>query len=159
MKNMRHKNVVKFYESLETENHYLFFMEACEAGDLLQYVRRRRKIPEYTARHIFKQIVLGLGYIHKQNIVHRDIKLENILIDSAGNVKIADFGISAHLPPGSKPLRDRCGSLLYMAPEMIRNQNQRSSSLSIVNANIKPKYDYRVDIWSLGVVLYVMIYG
>jgi serine/threonine protein kinase len=64
--------------------------------------------------------VSGLGYIHKQNIVHRDIKLENILIDSIGNVKIADFGISTTLPRlGQKPLKEKCGSLLYMAPEMV----------------------------------------
>jgi serine/threonine protein kinase len=73
-------------------------MELCQGGDLLQYVRRRRKVQEPLAKYIFRQIICGLGYIHGLDIIHRDIKLENILIDNEGVVKIADFGISLQKP-------------------------------------------------------------
>lgn len=86
--------MVKFFETLETEKHHLFFMEVCQGGDLLQYIRRRRKLDESLAKFFFKQIIHGIAYIHSQNIIHRDLKLENILIDNEGIIKIADFGVS-----------------------------------------------------------------
>ena len=69
-------------------------MELCAGGDLLNYVRKRKKLNEATAKLIFKQLIEGLGYIHSKGILHRDIKLDNILLDGKGNVKIADFGVS-----------------------------------------------------------------
>jgi serine/threonine protein kinase len=68
-------------------------MELCAGGDLLTYVRKRRKLNENIAKIFFKQIVEGLGYIHSKGILHRDIKLDNILLDSKGKIKIADFGV------------------------------------------------------------------
>ena len=90
---MRHKSVVKLFETFETEKHYLFVMELCAGGDLLSFVRKRRKLNETLAKYLFKQIIEGIGYIHSKNILHRDIKLENILLDDKGHIKIADFGV------------------------------------------------------------------
>ena len=98
---MRHKSVVKLFETFETEKHYLFVMELCAGGDLLQYVRKRRKLNENVAKYLFKQIIEGIGYIHSKNIVHRDIKLDNILLDNKGHIKIADFGVGKHAKPGA----------------------------------------------------------
>ena len=81
LKRMRHRNVVRLYEYFETKKHIVFVEELCAGGDLLNYVRKRRKLKEETAKFIFKQIVEGLGYCHSQNILHRDIKLDNILLD------------------------------------------------------------------------------
>jgi len=69
-------------------------MEVCGSGDLLTYVRRRRKLKEDVAKHMFKQIIEGLRYCHSKNILHRDIKLDNILLNSEGDIKICDFGVS-----------------------------------------------------------------
>jgi serine/threonine protein kinase len=69
-------------------------MEICAGGDLLNYVRKRRRLKEPVAKKIFKQILDGLCYIHSKSIAHRDIKLDNILLDGRGNVKIGDFGVS-----------------------------------------------------------------
>ena len=69
-------------------------MEVCGGGDLLTYVRRRRKLKEDIARHLFIQIITGMRYCHKKNVLHRDIKLDNILLTSQGDVKICDFGVS-----------------------------------------------------------------
>jgi len=145
---MRHKNVIKFFERLESPNHYLFFMEVCQGGDLLKYIRRRRRIIENTAKYLFKQIILAIGYIHSKNVIHRDIKLENILIDNEGIVKVADFGISKETKiENDHKLKDRAGTLAYMAPEMLSKQIRREG------------YTAAVDIWAAGVVLFVMIYG
>lgn len=74
-------------------------MEVCGAGDLLTYVRRRRKLKEDVAKHMFKQICDGLRYCHSKNILHRDIKLDNILLTSEGDIKICDFGVSKLVKP------------------------------------------------------------
>lgn len=115
---MRHKSVVKLFETFETEKHYLFVMELCSGGDLLSYVRKRRKLAEPVAKYFFKQIVEGIGYIHSKNILHRDIKLDNILLDDKGHIKIADFGVGKYAKPGST-LYDQCGTPAYIAPEII----------------------------------------
>ena len=91
---LRHEHVVKIYETIETKKHIIIVMELCAGGDLLNYVRKRRRLKEPYAKKIFKQIVDGLSYIHSKNIGHRDIKLDNILLDGKGSVKIADFGVS-----------------------------------------------------------------
>lgn len=69
-------------------------MELCAGGDLLNFVRKRKRLDEETAKVLFKQVIEGIGYIHSKKILHRDIKLDNILLDGKGNVKIADFGVS-----------------------------------------------------------------
>jgi len=97
---LRHQSVVKLYETFETKRHMLLSMELCAGGDLLNYVRKRKKLDEDVAKVVFTQIIEGLGYIHKKRILHRDIKLDNILLDGKGNVKIADFGVSKLVKPG-----------------------------------------------------------
>lgn len=94
LKRFWHPNVVKLYETFDTKNHKLLIMELCAGGDLLNYVWKRRWLKEDYAKYIFKQIVDGLVHIHQKGVLHRDIKLDNILLDGKGNVKIADFGVS-----------------------------------------------------------------
>lgn len=93
----RHHNIVKLYDSFETNKHIVFVMELCSGGDLLNYVRKRRKLKEDVAKYVFKQVVEGLYYCHAKRIVHRDIKLDNLLLDEDGSVKLCDFGVSKHL--------------------------------------------------------------
>ena len=117
-------------------------MELCAGGDLLSYVRRRRHLKESVAKFIFWQIIRGIQYCHNKNIIHRDIKLENILLDARGQVKICDFGVSRVVEPGDV-IRDKTGTPAYIAPEIILDEG----------------YSYPVDIWSAGVVLYAMLEG
>lgn len=139
---LRHSTVVKNYETIETQKHIIIVMELCAGGDLLNYVRKRRRLKEPTAQKIFKQIIDGLSYIHSKNIAHRDIKLDNILLDGKGNVKIADFGVSRQIQEGQM-MREQCGTPAYIAPEILRNRG----------------YTPNVDLWSAGVVLFAMLYG
>lgn len=139
---LRHNHVVKIYETIETEKHIIIVMELCAGGDLLNYVRKRRKLKEPYAKVIFKQIIDGLCYIHSKYIAHRDIKLDNILLDGKGNVKIADFGVSKQGSKGVK-MTEQCGTPAYIAPEILKDKG----------------YSFSVDIWSAGVVLFAMLYG
>ena len=117
-------------------------MEYVCGGDLLSFVRKRSKLNEQTAKFIFRQIVEALQYIHSQKIVHRDIKLDNILIDLNNTIKVCDFGVSKQIT--GELLHDQCGTPAYIAPEILLNQGYEG---------------YGVDIWSSGVVLYAMLSG
>ena len=118
-------------------------MELCGGGDLLNYVRKRRRLKENLAKYFFKQIIEALHYIHQKNIVHRDIKLDNILLDHEGNVKICDFGVSKLVKPGEK-MMEQCGTPAYIAPEILLDRGYKG---------------FGVDVWSAGVVLFSMLYG
>lgn len=118
-------------------------MEVCGAGDLLTYVRKRRKLKEDVAKHLFKGIVEGLRYCHARGILHRDIKLDNILLTSEGDIKICDFGVSKLVKAG-ETLREQCGTPAYIAPEVFEGQGYEG---------------FASDVWSAGVVLYAMLYG
>jgi tRNA A-37 threonylcarbamoyl transferase component Bud32 len=100
LKQIKHRNIVCMKEHFDTQNHFIFVMELCAGGDLLNYVRKRRKLNENTAKVVFKQILEGLHYCHSNNVLHRDIKLDNILLDSRGEVKIGDFGVSKIVKDG-----------------------------------------------------------
>lgn len=112
-------------------------------GDLLGFIRKRSKLNETCAKLIFKQIIEGLKYIHSNKIVHRDIKLDNILIDLSNTVKICDFGVSRRLQPGDI-MHEHCGTPAYIAPEIFQNKGYEG---------------YACDIWSAGVTLYYMLAG
>lgn len=113
-----HKNVVKLYDSFELKSHLCFVMELCAGGDLLSFVRRRKKLDETTAKYLFKQVAKGLAYCHRNLVLHRDIKLENLLLDEEGIVKICDFGVSQLLSDANDLVKDQCGTPAYMAPEV-----------------------------------------
>jgi NUAK family SNF1-like kinase len=143
LKSLRHPNVVKLLETFEIEKHHLIVMELCPGGDLLNYVRKRRKLNEKYAKFVFKQIMEGMAYLHQNGVVHRDIKLDNILLDGHGNIKIADFGVSRKVID-NEILFEQCGTPAYIAPEIVRELGYKG---------------YPVDMWSSGVCLYAMLYG
>ena len=88
LKMMKHKSVIRLYETFESETYFLLVFELCVGGDLLSYVRKRRKLNEEISKVIFIQILEGLRYIHTKNVLHRDIKLDNILLNSEGKIKV-----------------------------------------------------------------------
>ena len=129
-------------DSFETDKHIFIVMENV-CGDLFNFIRRRGKLSESISKLIFKQIIEGLKYIHKKKIVHRDIKLNNILIDLNNTIKICDFGISEKLSDGDI-MYEKCGTPAYIAPEIFKNKGYEG---------------YLCDIWSAGITLYYMLSG
>lgn len=100
LEKLKHPNIVRLYEIFESEKHMLYVSELCVGGDLLTYVRKRRRLKETLAKYLFLQIIDGLRYMHSKGILHRDVKLDNILLDETGKVKICDFGVSRFTQPG-----------------------------------------------------------
>ncbi|KAL4424840.1 hypothetical protein ABPG77_011090 [Micractinium sp. CCAP 211/92] len=144
MRNLsNHVAVVKLFEYVETRDCVYIMMEAAKRGSLLDYVRDRKKLPESEAVIIFQQLLHALQFCHRKDVVHRDIKLENILIDSAGHMKLIDFGLCGYFVAG-KRLRCHCGSPSYAAPEIVARKDYLGPP---------------VDVWSLGVVLFAMLAG
>ena len=139
---LRNDFCTQIYDAFETDKHILIVMEYV-CGDLLGFIRKRGKISENSSKIIFKQLIKGLQYIHNKKIVHRDIKLDNILIDLTNTVKICDFGVSRILQKGDI-MYEHCGTPAYIAPEIFRDEGYEGFSC---------------DIWSAGVTLYYMLAG
>ena len=152
MKNLNHPSIVKILEMFEDEKHMLIIMEYLNGGNLYSFVKKRRKLKEKTAKFLFWQIIQGIRYLHSMGVVHRDIKLENILIDLNNKIKICDFGIGKQIKPYKDKkseyiLYDQCGTPMYIAPEILLSTKDKG-----YNA-------YPVDMWSSGIALYIMLSG
>mmetsp|Transcript_9579 Transcript_9579/g.18677 ORF Transcript_9579/g.18677 Transcript_9579/m.18677 type:complete len:476 (+) Transcript_9579:1355-2782(+) len=144
LKRIRHRNVVRILEVFESAKHVLIVMEFTSGGDLLQFVKLKKRLSEAEARLIFRQIVDGAIAIHSHGVLHRDFKLDNILLDgNYSTIKICDFGVSRILKRGQVCF-DKCGTPAYIAPEIIAEQGYEG---------------YSVDTWSIGVMLYAMVTG
>jgi len=143
LKNLRHPNVIRLYESFESAKHILIVTELCTGGDLANYVRKEKRLSESKAKLVTKKILEGLAHCHSRRVLHRDIKLDNVLLNADGELKICDFGVSQIIREGEK-MTEQCGTLAYIAPEIIRGKGYE---------------DFAADIWSTGVVLYAMLYG
>jgi len=139
-----HSNIVQLFEVIETATHVVLVMEFGSGGDLLRYVRQRRKLEDSQAQDIFKQLLDGIQHIHSVHVVHRDIKLENLLLDACTCLKIADFGVAVVVKPPGRRLTEHCGTPSYMAPEILLEAGYEGQP---------------VDLWSAGVVLYAMLCG
>ncbi|XP_076597949.1 NUAK family SNF1-like kinase 1 [Chaetodon auriga] len=140
---LRHSNIIRFHEVFESRDKIVIVMEYASRGELYDYIQERRRLPETEARGIFRQITSAVHYCHKNGVVHRDLKLENILLDQDFNVKLADFGLSNHFERGTL-LQTYCGSPLYAAPEIVKGL---------------PYQGPEVDCWALGVLLYALVYS
>ena len=143
LKKTQHQNVIRLLEVFENKQHIFFVMEYASGGDLLQLVKAKRKISESKTQPIFRQIVQALAYCHSINVLHRDIKLDNILLSSENEVLLCDFGVSRFVTPG-KIIKEQCGTPAYIAPEIISGEGYEGVG---------------ADIWSLGVLLYAMLTG
>ncbi|NWR54150.1 NUAK2 kinase, partial [Bucorvus abyssinicus] len=143
MSSLNHPHIIAVHEVFENSSKIVIVMEYASKGDLYDYISERQRLTEQEARHFFRQVVSAVYYCHKNGIVHRDLKLENILLDTNGNIKIADFGLS-NVYQQDKLLQTYCGSPLYASPEII---------------NGRPYKGPEVDSWSLGVLLYILVHG
>ncbi|XP_077467597.1 NUAK family SNF1-like kinase 1 isoform X1 [Stigmatopora argus] len=140
---LMHSHIIRFLEVFESRDKIVIVMEYASRGELYDYILEKRKLSETEARSIFRQITSAVHYCHKNGVVHRDLKLENILLDQDLNVKLADFGLSNQYQRGTL-LQTFCGSPLYAAPEIVTGL---------------PYQGPEVDCWALGVLLYALVYS
>lgn len=140
---LHHPYICGMREMIVHQHHYYMVFEYVNGGQMLDYIISHGRLRERVARKFARQIGSALEYCHKNNVVHRDLKIENILISQTGNIKIIDFGLSNLYDP-SNHLGTFCGSLYFAAPELL---------------NAKVYTGPEVDVWSFGVVLYVLVCG
>lgn len=138
-----HPFICRMYEMIPMTNHYYMLFEHVDGGQMLDYIVAHGLLKERHARKHARGIALALDYCHKNNVVHRDLKIENIMINEQGDIKLIDFGLS-NLYSSKTLLKTYCGSLYFAAPELL---------------SAKPYIGPEVDIWSFGVVLYVLVCG
>ena len=167
LRNVYHKNIVKIIDLKKTKNHYYIIMELCNGGSLKDNLEKYMKIhnkpfPEKIVQHVMRQIVSAINYLHGLKIVHRDLKLDNILVNYSSEedknninllnaeVKIVDFGFATHISNVSL-LTSAVGSPFNMDPRILKKYSS--------HAKCPQGYDEKADIWSLGTLCYHLLIG
>ncbi|GAB1220378.1 hypothetical protein ENUP19_0052G0061 [Entamoeba nuttalli] len=141
MKKLHHINIIQLHDVFLTQEYFYLVFELVDGGDLFKLTLNKGCLNEKECRIVIKQIFYGIKYLHQNKIIHRDIKLENILLTSNGIIKITDFGLSKDT---KKSIAETiCGTPMYVSPELLSGQN----------------YNEKTDIWSAGVVLYTIACG
>ncbi|XP_022166638.1 serine/threonine-protein kinase SIK2-like [Myzus persicae] len=143
MKQLDHPHIIKLYQVMESKDMIYIISEYASQGEIFDYIAKYGRMTEAAARKKFWQILSAVEYCHNRHVVHRDLKAENLLLDANMNIKIADFGFSNYFTPGEQ-LATWCGSPPYAAPEVFEG---------------KKYYGPEIDVWSMGVVLYVLVCG
>ncbi|KAI9352251.1 kinase-like domain-containing protein [Zopfochytrium polystomum] len=146
LKSLDHPYIVRLLEVVETDQYIGMVMEYASGGELFEYILAHRYLKERDACRFFAQLLAGVSYIHSVGIVHRDLKLENLLLDSDRNVIITDFGFANRCRSGDVDIlmQTSCGSPCYAAPELVVSEGYAGEA---------------ADIWSCGVILYAMLSG
>ncbi|KAG2297277.1 hypothetical protein Bca52824_043946 [Brassica carinata] len=142
MKLLNHPNIVQIHEVIGTKTKICIVMEYVAGGQLSDKLCRH-KMKESDARKLFQQLIDAVDYCHNRGVYHRDLKPQNLLLDSKGNLKVSDFGLSA-VPKSGDMLSTACGSPCYIAPELIMNKGYSGAA---------------VDVWSCGVILFELLAG
>ncbi|KAK3134056.1 hypothetical protein QOZ80_6AG0544480 [Eleusine coracana subsp. coracana] len=144
MKIVRHPNIVRLNEVLAGRTKIYIILELITGGELFDRIARQGKLRENEARKYFQQLIDGIDYCHSKGVYHRDLKPENLLLDARGNLKVSDFGLSTLSQKGVGLLHTTCGTPNYVAPEVLSSDGYDGSA---------------ADIWSCGVILYVLMAG
>ncbi|KAK5163796.1 uncharacterized protein LTR77_010470 [Saxophila tyrrhenica] len=177
LRDLQHPNIVRLHEFVETERHMGIILEYASGGELFDYILNHRYLKDPAARRLFAQLVSGVGYLHKKGIVHRDLKLENLLLDRNKNIIITDFGFANNFNPNDEldeETEKRIGDKDFakrQGLDVVNAQGNRRGDLMQTSCG-SPCYaapelvvsdglytGRKVDVWSCGVILYAMLAG
>ncbi|KAJ4380230.1 hypothetical protein N0V86_004539 [Didymella sp. IMI 355093] len=139
-----HPHIARLYEVIVTEELVWLVLEYCPGDELYNYLLQKGALEPAKVQRIFTQLVGAVLYVHNKSCVHRDLKLENILLDKHGDVKLCDFGFTREYEGKSNYLQTWCGTVCYSAPEMLKGEKYAGE---------------KVDVWSLGIILYALLVG
>ncbi|XP_014781321.1 testis-specific serine/threonine-protein kinase 6 isoform X1 [Octopus bimaculoides] len=140
---IEHQNIIRFFDSFEDSGYVYMILEYASNGDMLTYIQKYGPIPEIQSRGIANQICQATKYLHDQNITHRDLKLENLLLDQSNSVKITDFSF-AKFNSKHDLSRTYCGSKSYASPEILTGE---------------PYDPHKADVWAIGAIMYIICTG
>lgn len=140
---VRHPYIVSLHYAFQTSTYLVLVLELCPCGNMQSLIHREKRLSESLARLYSAEVLLALEHLHERNIVFRDLKPENVVLDSEGHCKLTDFGLSKEEVEGLKGTRSFCGSLAFLAPEILQRQG----------------HGHTVDIYGLGVLLFAMLTG
>lgn len=143
MEQLNHPFLIKLHWAFQNQQELFFVMDICTGGNLFKHLMQQHRFSERVAKFIMQELLLGFEYLHERDIVFRDIKPENILVDIDGHIRIADFGLAKVIPKNQRSY-SFCGSKEYLSPEMFKK---------------RAGHDRRLDIYCLGVLLYEMLTG
>ncbi|KIK98056.1 hypothetical protein PAXRUDRAFT_824285 [Paxillus rubicundulus Ve08.2h10] len=144
-RSLAHPNIVKFHDCFEDDDNVYMTLDLCHSGSLMDMLRRRRRFTEPEARFFLIQIIGACNYMHTHQVIHRDLKLGNLFLDSNMNIKVGDFGLAALIENPGERKKTICGTPNYIAPEVLFD-----------TAN---GHSFEVDAWSIGVILYTLLIG
>ncbi|XP_071379150.1 serine/threonine-protein kinase PLK1 isoform X2 [Centroberyx affinis] len=142
-KSLNHPNIVGFHGFFEDEDFVFVVLEICRRRSLLELHKRRKAVTEPEARYYMMQLLKGCQYLHKNRVIHRDLKLGNIFLNDDMDVKIGDFGLATRIEFDGERKKTLCGTPNYIAPEVL----------------CKKGHSFEVDVWSLGCILYTLLVG
>ncbi|PAA88800.1 hypothetical protein BOX15_Mlig007276g1 [Macrostomum lignano] len=140
---LSHEHLVKFYDSFADQENMYILLELCSRRSLMELHRRRKLVTVPEAQYFMRQIVSGCQYLHSNKIIHRDLKLGNVFLNSKLWVKIGDFGLATQVNRDGEQKKTMCGTPNYLAPEVLNKQG----------------HSFEVDVWSLGCILYTLVVG
>nr|AGM32441.1 CAMK family protein kinase [Coptotermes formosanus] len=140
-----HPNIVQYRGVFQDQSYVYILLEYCENGSVSEEFKKSPPFSEEKTKKIVMQVLVALGYLHQHRVIHRDLKLQNLLFDADRNVKVADFGLSAQMQDDDEKRKTICGTPGYLSPELVGGGSQGHS--------------YSVDIWALGVCTFLMLTG
>ncbi|XP_077980864.1 serine/threonine-protein kinase PLK1-like isoform X2 [Glandiceps talaboti] len=140
---LSHRNIVQFFDYFDDDDHVYIILELCNKKSLIHIMKQRKTLTEPEVRFFLLQIIEGVRYLHSENVIHRDLKLGNILLSDSLEIKLADFGLATRLEFDGDRKRTICGTPNYIAPEVLE----------------KIGHSYEADIWAIGCIMYTMLVG
>lgn len=146
-RSLKHESIVRFERHFEDKKNVYILLEVCGNGSMMELSCRRKRLTEHETRYFMMEILIAIQFLHSRFIIHRDLKLGNILLDKDLSIKICDFGLAAKLNFDSERKTTICGTPNYTAPEIL---NGRKSGVG---------HSYEVDVWAIGVIMFTLLTG
>jgi len=143
-KSMSHSKVVHLEKYFEDKENVYIILELCPNLSLNDMLKRRKKFTDIEVRYYVSQLISSVQYLRSQKVIHRDLKLGNLFIDSKMGIKLGDFGLATKVTYEGEKKRTICGTPNYIAPEILSS---------------KCGHSYEVDVWSIGVIIYTLLFG